>query len=290
MNLKLTFLSLILFAFFAETPAQEKTGVMFLGSFHFAYPNLDRVKIEKEDQIDITSQEKQEEIVEIVNKLAEFKPDKITLEIQTWHQNKIDSLYNLYLHGKFELPVDENYQIGFRLGAMLGHKKIYCIDVWGDIEKYFDGDNKNNFSLRDSKKEMMRKLKSYSDSLLQISKSNNSYSTSNQDKHLSLKEIFIRKNNPEEIKKAHGKYFTDLFLFEEEEGDYAGVDWIAASWFNRNLRIFRNLQRISVPGEKIISIYGSGHLGLLSQFVEDSENHILISPLLYLVDDQEKID
>jgi hypothetical protein len=49
--------------------------------------------------------------------------------------------------------------------------------------------------------------------------------------------------------------------------DYAGSDLLAA-WYQRNIRIYRNIVAlIDSPSEKILVIYGYGHLGWLRQDV-----------------------
>ena len=50
-----------------------------------------------------------------------------------------------------------------------------------------------------------------------------------------------------------------------EPGDYAGPD-LLASWYQRNIRIYSNIVRlIDSPKERILVIYGNGHLGWLRQ-------------------------
>jgi hypothetical protein len=47
--------------------------------------------------------------------------------------------------------------------------------------------------------------------------------------------------------------------------DYAGPDLLAA-WFQRNIRIYNNIvQLIESPNDRILVIYGAGHLGWLQQ-------------------------
>ena len=54
-------------------------------------------------------------------------------------------------------------------------------------------------------------------------------------------------------------------------------------WYNRNLKTFVNLTRITESeDERILLIIGAGHLGFLKQIVEDSEVYHLESPLQYL--------
>jgi hypothetical protein len=51
--------------------------------------------------------------------------------------------------------------------------------------------------------------------------------------------------------------------------EYAGSDLVAA-WYQRNIRIYRNIVAlIDSPNERILVMYGSGHLGWLRQDVAD---------------------
>ncbi|MCS3161177.1 DUF5694 domain-containing protein [Bacteroides faecis] len=40
-----------------------------------------------------------------------------------------------------------------------------------------------------------------------------------------------------------GNYLIGHFKYESDKGDYTGTDFESGRWFNRNLRIFRNIQR-----------------------------------------------
>lgn len=202
--------------------------------------------------------------------------------MKTWSQNKIDSLYNEYLKGNYELPINESYQVGFRLAKMLNHNRVYCVDAWGSINEYFDGDNKNVFTPKEEKLSMFEKLKAYSDSLLTVDKENDDKGKSSLH-NKTLQQILYESNQPEKISRDHAGYLNDLFLFEENYGDYAGVDWISASWFNRNMRIFRNIQRITESADdRIFILYGSGHLYLLQNYLEASQKYNVVSVLDYI--------
>ena len=74
---------------------------------------------------------------------------------------------------------------------------------------------------------------------------------------------------------AHQKVADDVgFYFREahfgEPGDWAGADLIA-DWYRRNIRIYSNVVRlIDSPNDRILVIYGAGHLGWLrQQFAND---------------------
>ncbi len=50
-----------------------------------------------------------------------------------------------------------------------------------------------------------------------------------------------------------------------EPGDYAGPD-LLTEWYRRNIRIYNNVMKLVVtPEERILVIFGSGHLGWLRQ-------------------------
>ncbi|MCH7525648.1 MAG: hypothetical protein IIC74_11820, partial [Bacteroidetes bacterium] len=51
----------------------EQTKVLTLGTFHFKFPNLDVVKTDVDDQIDVLDSKYQKEIELIVDKLVTFK-------------------------------------------------------------------------------------------------------------------------------------------------------------------------------------------------------------------------
>ena len=107
-----------------------KAKVLVLGVFHFDNPGLEDYK--PEYQLDIHSDERQAEIRELVNKLENFRPTKIGLEFKNTAQIRMDSLYNRYREGQFELPANEIYQLGFRLADRSGLQRVYGIDALGE--------------------------------------------------------------------------------------------------------------------------------------------------------------
>ena len=52
-----------------------------------------------------------------------------------------------------------------------------------------------------------------------------------------------------------------------EPGVWAGAD-LLADWYRRNVRIYANVLRlVDSPGERVLVLYGSGHLGWLQRDV-----------------------
>lgn len=93
----------------------------------------------------------------------------------------------------------------------------------------------------------------------------------------------IELNNPLKIKEDLNSYLTKGFAYEETQGDFTGVDFEAGRWFSRNLRIFRNIQRIpKTPEDRILVIFGAGHMNLLNPLIDSSKEFELVSPVEFL--------
>ena len=96
-------------------------------------------------------------------------------------------------------------------------------------------------------------------------------------------EDLIEANKPKNHVKNLGNYLVSIFKFETDDNPYLGADFTTGWWFNRNLRIFRNIQKIpSNATDRILVIYGSGHLNLLNLFLEASPEYKLINTSSYL--------
>ena len=256
-----------------------QTKVLTLGIFHFNFPNLDVVKTDNNNQIDVLDAQHQKEIQLIVDKLAEFKPTKIVIERQPKKQQVYDSLYNAYLNGNHKLNRSEEQQIGFRLAKKLGLNKLFCTDAWGtDYEKVLKVIDGNDTIAKD-------KFWSYfyknPDSTLY------SYRSYQNEKPLFKTDGILadlkRRNAKERIKKELGDYLIGIFKYETEDYEQLGPDYVTSWWFNRNLRIFRNIQRINATAEdRILVIYGAGHMNLLNVFFESSPEYELLDVNDYL--------
>jgi len=259
-----------------EKTNPKQAQVLTLGTFHFQFPNLDVVQTEENDQIDVLDSKYQKEIERIVEKLAEFKPTKIVIEREPDLQQVYDSLYTSYLNGTHELKRSEEQQIGFRLAKKMGLKKLFCTDAWGtdyeEVLKITEGNDtisKNKFwdYFYENPDSTMFSFKDYAPL----------YKT--EGILAELKKL----NSEEEIKKGLGDYLIGIFKYETEEFNQLGPDFVTSWWFNRNLRIFRNIQRIDATVEdKILVIYGAGHMNLLNVFFAASPEYELLDVNDYL--------
>lgn len=244
--------------------------VMTIGTFHFSYPNLDLVQTLPEDQISVLEEPFQSEIIAISNAILEFQPTIIAIEQTPSRQAAIDSLYLLYLADSFQLPTGEQYQLGFRIGRMAGVERLYCIDDFGraydNILEIFD-DEERRTRLGDHMRQVRQEM-----GLKDV-----------KPKVTGIIDELAWRNQPDRIRNCLAGYLYNAFQYEEEPGDFTGVDFESGRWYNRNLRIFRNVQRIPrTPDDRILLIVGADHLNLLNIFFDVSWEFDLVSPLPYL--------
>lgn len=215
--------------------AQVRIPILTLGIFHFNFPNLDRAQFAEDDQIDVLEPKYQDEINSLVKKLAKFEPTIIVIERHHKAQNRIDSLYQEYLMGRYDLKRSEDEQIGFRLAKQIGIKKLYCVDELGEpndkIEKLLDDENTEEY---------INFEKSFSKHLDSVKV----FEPKSIFKERGIIAELLELNNRENIEKSLGNYLIAHFKYESYPYDYTGVDFETGRWFNRNLRIFRNIQRV----------------------------------------------
>jgi hypothetical protein len=255
---------------------KHKAKAMVLGVFHFANPGLDSYK--PKFAFNILEEERQEELEILLRKIAEYKPTKILLE---WDRIQMDSIANEryleYLNGTFSIDDKSNevYQIGFKLAKKLGHRKIYCSDAsadWFGVE--LDWDNYDAEFYLKSKGQYEKSTRYDFQSFYELSDSLKTVQT--------LTEHFAMLNSPKNRLKDHQAYLTETIL--EGSGDnYLGADAVA-NWYRRNLRIFANAYDLTdfESEERLLLIYGAGHVWQLRQLFIDSPDFEYVEPNNYL--------
>ncbi len=243
----------------------KSSDLLVLGTFHFSNPGLDDYKPEHE--INIFSEEKQKELQEVLKTIKKFGPTKIALEVNRSGQARLDSLYNAYLEGKFELKSNEIYQVGFRLAKMLGHKKVYAVDARarGYESNLSDEEHKKKqqYFAEKAGMDVVQREMLINQKYFELYKYGDKLKT-----QMSLLDYFLLQNDPKVLSNSHGHYLIGNFKMGEGN-DYYGPDnsmW----WYNRNIRIFHNLLNISTPGkDKVFLLIGAGHVPILN-FLADA--------------------
>jgi hypothetical protein len=153
------------------------------------------------------------------------------------------------------LTQNEIEQIGFRLAKELGMKTVYPVDFDGD----FPIQRVINYAKAMGQSPIMDQIMS---EIGEMVKRQDAYLHSH-----SVLETLLYMNDDKQVAQDVGFYFREARL--GDPGDYAGPD-LLASWYQRNIRIYNNIAKIiESPNERVLVIYGAGHLGWLRQIVAD---------------------
>jgi hypothetical protein len=253
------------------TQMMKKPTIMILGSPHLA--GWGGVKVD-----DMRTPKRQAELQQFVEQLIRFKPTKIAVEADTRWDAKLQEEYNAYLKDDFQLERHEIHQVGFRLAKQMEHSKIYCVDyfpsrkddpIFGDD---FDSD------LTDYRKFAKTHGQEH---LLSLPSNEDSIGAKDNLVDESIMDMYLRLNQPEWIHSIHKEFFRYSRIGLGDE--YPGANWFGLQWYPRNLKTFVNLTRITESADdRILLIIGAAHTFLIQQFLEESGDYIIESPLKYL--------
>lgn len=265
-----------------QSSSENLKEAMILGVYHFNNPGQDSYNLKIGNYY---TDKRQSEIQEVVDLLAQYKPTKIFVELLPSQQVKLDSLFNLYNNNLIALKdirggQNEVYQLGFRLAKQLGIKDITAVDHQGAyLAPYADfiADTLSIKSYQDYsenyKKQMEERQKNF---------------TKN-----TVKENLTYLNNWNHILNNHNYYnniaitvkdtSNIMFSYKEIEKEIDGLPYqmrsfdfnnigieLVTEWHKRNLFIYRNILEHTKEEDRILIIFGSGHIRYLNQFFNDN--------------------
>jgi len=240
---------------------KKKTKILLVGSFHFDYPGMDEHKTGEDDKVDVLKEPKKTEITELVAYIKKFKPTKIAIEAgQAW--NATQKLRD-YKAGGLRDDRDERVQLGMRLATDLYLDTLYAVNSYSIKRDLYKTDTltlhkmigKVDWEREDVYWDYVENWFAYDDKL--VSQTN-------------LIDYFKYMNSRESHQYGYGIYLLGNFKTENNQG----ADHLSIWWYNRNLRIFRNIQGITEGVEdRILVIMGNGHAAILRQLFEASPEY-----------------
>ena len=262
----------------------QKPTIMILGSPLLANwgGNLYNTKMD-----DVLTPKRQAEIQELIDQLARFKPTKVAGAADTRREAEHQLEYDAYLQDDFQLQRHEMHQIGFRLAKQTGHSKIYCVGYFGTKESprlpesKIDWATFMDFRTFAKTHDQEHFLRSPPLTEGKIVTDREGTTWIEPEKYVAIIDIYRRSNAPENTLADHQWYLTSARIGLGDK--YPGANWVVHNWYAMNLKIFVNLTRITEsPDDRILLIIGAGHVYLIQQFLEDSGDYIVESPLQYL--------
>jgi hypothetical protein len=221
--------------------------ILVLGTYHMSNPGRDIHNMQADD---VLAPKRQQEITELIEVLKRFHPTKIAIEADFGSQ-RVEKEYADYVGGKYTLSRNEIDQIGYRLAKELGHHAIYPVDEEGD----FPMQRVVNYAKANGRNE---KLDAVTAGWGTMVKEDDDFLRAH-----TVLEMLEHMNSDSRAAKDMALYFATVPYGDPY--DYAGPDLLAA-WYQRNIRIYSNIVRlIDSPNDRILVVYGAGHLGWLRQ-------------------------
>jgi hypothetical protein len=227
--------------------SDARPEILVLGTYHMANPGRDIFNMQADD---VLAPKRQQEIAQLIEVLKRFHPTKIAIEADIESQ-RAGREYSDYLAGKYTLSSNEIDQIGYRLAKELGQRAVYPVNVDGE----FPIQRVANYAKANGCTE---KFDAMMASFGAQVKEQDDFLRSH-----TVIEMLVYMNSDSMAAKGIAQYYASVPY--GEPGDYAGPDLLAA-WYERNIRIYHNIVKlIESPNDRILVIYGAGHLGWLQQ-------------------------
>jgi len=243
-------------------PAEARPRVLLLGVFHFADAGHDAHK--PKYAFDVSSEQGQQQVEEVLARLAAFAPTKVLVERDSHAQAALDEWYGSFRQGKHKPTANEIVTLGFTLAQRLGHQRVYACDAEGEppasapkTDEEFLATGKRlglEWAFDDPVLRQYSSMQGLRDDIMET---------------LTLRQRLRLLNHPDSLRLSHGAYFFFAGFRVTDGKEFPGPDSFASMWHNRNLRIFSNIQRLaSDPGDRLLVIIGAGHVPILQQCVQ----------------------
>lgn len=261
------------FSIISQLQAQQKplyddkfpdaVSVLNFGTFHMGYtPDANSVDFDEHNK------KNQQDVHKVAKMLAEFKPTVIIVEDTPENNQLIQKAYQDYLANpkmKFENP-SEIELLAFEIGRLSKATRIYGIDhqmsynymigrqVKGKVnddsyEKYFAKVDVESKKLNFDSLSLLDKLK--------------------VDNHPQYLDFLLNVN-------------ADVLTYVSTKGNFEGADE-AAKYYQRNLRMFSNLNQIELKADdRVFILMGASHTAFFNDFMKRSPKYKLVDPFLYL--------
>ncbi len=238
-----------------------KSKVMVVGTYHFR----------QEKHYDELSDENQEQIKKLVDRLATFKPTKVVIEIQPKFDSIYQDAYQKYLmdHKFIDTLENEALQLGFRLAKMMAHKKIYLFDNKTEYIGSLEG-----FTWEKLREDIAKDSAYVNRHIDIITDSFNK----NQEKYngLSLYNNILERNSPE-AQKWNAQRMHAYEVRTGIEKTWMGPDWVGR-WYQRNIRMMATMMSFDNPGkDRMVIIVGDNHKWVLDTLLAFNPDFEVVS-------------
>jgi len=246
------------------TENKDLPKVAILGMLHFTSKN----NTVSQKFTEVKSEKRQAEIKILVESLKKFNPTKIAVERPYRSEEELNKKYADYLKGSYELTEEETDQIAFRLARELNHERLYL--VYSPVHYAFD--STVAFAKRNGQSKL---IDSIIDNATKLADEYDQIAFDGK-----IQDAVYYLNTDGAINKNHFGYILLSQIGNEE--NKIGAETVG-DWYKSNIKIFENIRQLADSNsERILVIYGQGHLKILNQLIKDTPELELIGINKYL--------
>lgn len=248
-----------------DEASHEQIKVLNFGTFHMGFTTD-----AKSTEFDEHDRKNQERVHAIAEKLSDFKPTVILVEMEPRHNEELQKKYSSYLENPdmdFENP-SEIELLAFELGRLSDTKRIYGIDHKMEYNYRIGQEIDNRIDPEWHDKYYEDPLKFYpevdvkQDTLTLLQK----LKLTNHDRYL---DFLIAVN-------------ADMLTHAGTKDGFEGADE-AARYYRRNLRMFSNLHRINLsPDDRVFILMGASHTAFFRDFFSRNPKYDMVDTFRYL--------
>ena len=251
-------------------PAPAPIQVMVLGTYHFDNPGRDIVNVKADD---VTAPKRQRELVVLAEAIAAFRPTRVVVERRRPGPDYDVKEFGAFAPALLTKDPDETVQLGYRIAARAGLKTVQGIDEQpeGDEPDYFPFDKVQAYA-RDKGEEA--KL----DAVFAPIRTEAKLGEQRMMRE-SIPSLLIPYND--EATPLAGQQVSYGMLAFGDGNRQPGAD-LNAMWYLRNAKIFAKLMLVARPGDRVVVIYGAGHLYWLRHFAANVPGYQSIDVMPYL--------
>jgi hypothetical protein len=262
----------VLFAGLAHAQPKQKVApiqVMIVGAYHMGNPGLDlnNAKVDS-----VLTPEKQKQLVEVANRLAKFKPNKIAVEMVADQADMTTSDFAKFSAESLKMDPNEITQIAYRLANQLSHKSVYAIDEQSKTIDYFPYDKVAEFAKTNSQQALIDTVSAYG--------KRETTEFERVQKTKTVRELLLRMNQPTYGPNEMKAFYYPLLAIGDSK-TLVGAE-LNAAWYQRNAKIFAKLHQTAKPGDRIFVLFGAGHNYWLRHFVKEMPGYQLVEAASYL--------
>ena len=252
-----------------KVKAAAPIEVMIVGAYHMGNPGRDvnNVKVDS-----VLTADKQKQLVDVANRLAKFKPNKVAVEMTANRPDMTTTDFDKFTPDSLKSDANEITQIAYRLAHQLGHKVVYAIDEQSETIDYFPYDKVETFAKANQQEALLAGGQTWGTRI--------TAEFEKAQKTSSVRELLINLNAPQRAKEEMESFYYPALTIGDSKNQ-PGAE-LNAGWYQRNAKIFAKLNLAAKPGDKILVVYGAGHNYWLRHFVSQMPGYKLVDVNNYL--------